>query len=106
MSEELWSVLEPMIEDRDPMRTTGRPRSDARAVLEAIIYRETTDCGWRALPEGSPNDATVHRTFLRWQRFGVLQAIAPLLAAEYHISQFRPASGPGRRRRAPRVAPS
>ena len=50
----------------------GRKRVDSRGVLEAIIYRRRSGCRWNDLPKEYPDDSTVHRTYQRWQRLGIL----------------------------------
>lgn len=49
LSDAQWSLIEPML----PKRTgrAGRPFSDARTMVEAIIYRYRTGIAWRDLPE-------------------------------------------------------
>src|SRR5258708_29260866 len=39
ISDELWSVIAPILAEVGPAKTTGRPRVDARRTLDAIIVR-------------------------------------------------------------------
>src|SRR5829696_7493723 len=80
--DELWETIEPILAERDPPKRTGRPRADQRAVLDAIIFRLRTSCQWNRLPEGFPDDSTVHRTFQRWVELGVLDRIWETLIEE------------------------
>ena len=48
---------------------------DARRTLDAIIFRLRSGCQWNQLPEGFPDDSSVHRTFQRWVRLGVFECI-------------------------------
>lgn len=73
--DELWAMIGPVLADLDPPRQTGRPRTDARAVLNAIIFRMRTGCQWNRLPKEFPDDSVVHSTFQRWVRLGVLERI-------------------------------
>lgn len=49
MSDAQWALIEDML----PRRTgkKGRPFSDARLMVEAIVYRYRTGIAWRDLPE-------------------------------------------------------
>ena len=74
--DELWEIVEPILEEHDPPKSTGRPRVDQRAALDAIIFRMRSGCQWNRLPTGEfPDDSSVHRTFQRWIELGVLDLI-------------------------------
>jgi putative transposase len=80
--DELWERIAPLIAQRDPPKPTGRPRIDARAALDAILFRLRSGCQWNQLPKEFPDDSSVHRTFQRWVERGVLDRIwADLVAA-------------------------
>jgi transposase len=42
--DELWAVLTPLIAAVDPPKPTGRKRADARAILNAILFRMRSGC--------------------------------------------------------------
>jgi transposase len=42
--DELWAVLAPLIAEVDPPKPTGRRRVDARASLNAILFRMRSGC--------------------------------------------------------------
>jgi putative transposase len=76
VSDELWAIIEPIMERLDPPRTTpGRGRIDQRAALNGIIYQMRSGCQWNRLPEKFGDDSSVHRTFQRWISKGVLETI-------------------------------
>ena len=76
VSDELWTLIEPIMNRLDPPRTTpGRGRIDLRAALNGIIYQMRSGCQWNRLPEQFGDDSSVHRTFQRWVAKGVLEAI-------------------------------
>ena len=76
VSDELWAIIEPILNQRDPPRATpGRGRIDQRAALNGIIYQMRSGCQWNRLPEKFGDDSSVHRTFQRWVNKGVLEAI-------------------------------
>jgi putative transposase len=73
--DKLWEKIEPILAERDPPKRTGRPRTDRRAVLDAVIFRLRTGCQWNRIPKEFPDDSTVHRTFQRWVELGVLDRV-------------------------------
>lgn len=74
--DELWERIEPILHEYDPPKSTGRPRVDQRAALDAIIFRMRSGCQWNQMPRGAfPDDSSVHRTFQRWVELGILDRI-------------------------------
>jgi transposase len=67
-----WAMVRPLLEAHDPPPRLGRKRVNPRAALEAIIYRHRSGCQWNRLPSEYPDDSTVHRTYQRWKRLGIL----------------------------------
>jgi putative transposase len=81
--DELWEKIEPILKERDPPKSTGRnKRIDQRAALDAIIFRLRSGCQWNRLPKDFPDDSSVHRTFQRWVRLGVLDRVWAALVEE------------------------
>jgi len=80
--DELWKKIEPILAEIDPPKPTGRPRIEARAALDALIYRMRTGCQWNHLPQEFPDDSSVHRTFQRWVQTGVLDRLWAVLLEE------------------------
>src|SRR4051794_21667246 len=79
LSDEAWEKVRPLLEKYDPPPRLGRKRVDPRGVLEALIYRLKSGCGWRSLPKEYPDDSTIQRTYQRWQRLGVLNQLLDTL---------------------------
>jgi transposase len=75
VSDERWDVIQPIVAELDPPKTTGRPRVEARRTLDAILFRLRSGCQWNQPPERFPDDRSVHRTFQRWVRLGVFARI-------------------------------
>lgn len=81
--DELWEIIEPILKEHDPPKSTGRPRIDQRQALDAIIFRMRSGCQWDRLPkEEFPDDPSVHRTLQRWVELGVLDLIWEKLIEE------------------------
>jgi putative transposase len=75
-------MLEPILAEQDPPKRTGRKRIEARAALDAILFRLRSGCQWNQLPKDFPDDSSVHRTFQRWIRLGLIERLwATLIAA-------------------------
>ncbi len=80
--DELWARLEPLILELDPPKKTGRRRIEARAALDAIIFRLRSGCQWNRLPNSFPDDSSVHRTFQRWEALGLFEELWATLLLE------------------------
>jgi putative transposase len=80
--DELWERIEPLLQELDPAKETGRPREDQRRILDALIFRCRTGCQWNHIPRVYGDDATIHRTFQRWQRLGVIERIWAAIVEE------------------------
>lgn len=77
--EELWSIIQRILDEKDPPTGIGRSRIDPRAALNGIIYVMRTGCQWNHLPEEFGDDSSVHRTMQRWIAKGVLEAVWAVL---------------------------
>ena len=82
ISDDLWEQIHPVILEMDPPKSTGRKRVDPRRILDGIIFRMRTGCHWNRLPGELGDDSTIHRTFQRWVRLGVLERIWAVLIEE------------------------
>ena len=78
----LGERIAPILAEVDPPKRTGRPRIDARAALDAIIYRLRRGVQWNQLATTFPSDSSVHRTFQRWIAQGVFERIGAALVSE------------------------
>jgi transposase len=68
-----WSLLEPLLRERDPSGP-GRPATVAlREVVNALLYIKQTGCPWRYLPHDLPRRSTVHYYFEKWTADGTLE---------------------------------
>src|SRR6266699_978989 len=56
--------------------------SDARCVLEAVLWILNTGAQWHMLPQSYPNYKTVHRRFQTWCRDEVLRRVLTDVANE------------------------
>lgn len=58
-----WEYLQPML---PPPAKRGRPRTDLRRIIDAILYVVKGGIPWRYLPAGFPPWKTVYHVFRRW----------------------------------------
>ena len=82
VSDELWAKVEPILIQQDPPRRMGRKRIDQRRALNGIIYRLRSGVQWNELPKEFGDDSSVHRTFQRWVKLKVFDAIWARLVAD------------------------
>jgi transposase len=74
LTDEQWQVVEPLI-PVPPRRPDGRgrPRIDAREILNGILWVMRTGAPWRDMPERYPSYQTCHRRFQEWVRSGMFE---------------------------------
>ncbi len=80
--DDLWQQIQPLVDEHDPPKSTGRKRIDARSALDAILFRLRSGCQWNQLPSEFPDDSSVHRTFQRWIRLGLFDHLWAALLNE------------------------
>jgi transposase len=68
----LWAEAEKVLAELDPPARFGPERIDQRKALDGVIYRTRSGVQWNHLPREFGDDASVHRTFQRWVRRGVI----------------------------------
>ena len=73
--DKLWEQILPVLHDLDPEPRTGRPRVDQRKALDGLIYQMRSGVQWNQLPKEFGDDSSIHRTFQRWIKRGVLERI-------------------------------
>jgi len=79
VSDELWEIIRPILEELDPPAKTGRPRTGQREALDGIIHQMRTGGQWNRLPREFGDDSSVHRTMQRWIAKGVLERLWAVL---------------------------
>ncbi|UPY80710.1 IS5 family transposase [Leptospira weilii] len=76
-----WDILEPLMIEPNPREDgKGRPRSDARTILNGILWILRTGAQWKDLPDRYPSYQTCHRRFQEWNRNGTMRNIIRSLA--------------------------
>jgi transposase len=75
----LWADVEQVLAEFDPPARFGPARIDQRKALDGVIYRMRAGVQWNQLPKEFGDDASVHRTFQRWVKRGVIGQLWALL---------------------------
>ncbi len=81
LSDPQWSLLQPIL---TPASSRGRPASDPRPILEAVLWKLTTRQPWYDIPSASPSWQTCYQHYHRWRTTGVWQCIINTLIADLH----------------------
>ena len=71
-----------MLAELDPPANYGPDRVDQRAAFDGLIYRLRTGVQWNHLPADYGDDSSVHRTFQRWVKRGVLARLWAVLVKD------------------------
>jgi transposase len=75
----LWAEVEKVLEEHDPPARFGPARIDQRSALDGVIYRMRGGVQWNRLPKEYGDDSSIHRTFQRWVKRGVIGRIWAVL---------------------------
>ncbi len=78
----LWSKVAEVLEKHDPPARFGPERIDQRRALDGVIYRMRSGVQWNQLPREFGDDASIHRTFQRWVRRGVIGRLWAMLVED------------------------
>ena len=81
VNDELWEKVQVVLKELDPPARFGPARIDQRKALDGIIYRMRSGVQWNHLPREFGDDASVHRTFQRWVKRGVIERLWAVLVA-------------------------
>lgn len=79
VNDELWSIIQVILDELDPPAGTGRPRTGQREALNGIIYQMRSGVQWNQLPTRFGDDSSVHRTMQRWIARGVFERVWAVL---------------------------
>jgi len=100
----LWGSVAKLLREYDPPAQFGPDRIDQRKALDGVIYRMRSGVQWNHLPREFGDDASVHRTFQRWVKRGVIQRLWAVLVehceelggVDWHWQSFDCALGKAR----------
>src|SRR5829696_5048544 len=77
VSDERWSVIEPLLPPEPPKPKGGRPSSPPRATLTGILFVLRSGIPWALLPQemGCGSGVTCWRRLRDWQKAGVWEGL-------------------------------
>ena len=75
-------ILQPLFENSNCEEARGRPRVDARAILDGILGILRTGARWEDLPARYPSRTTCHRRFQESVEGGTLEKALCALAKD------------------------
>jgi transposase len=81
VSDELWTLVEPLLPAEPPKPKGGRPRISNRAALSGIIFVLKSGIAWEMLPQemGCGSGVTCWRRLRDWQAAGVWELLHRVL---------------------------
>ncbi|RKP56604.1 transposase [Pararobbsia silviterrae] len=90
-----WNAIKHLFEDTQrPRKSTGRPSANARAVLDAIRWIQTTGERWLYLPSHYPPQQTCYSKYLIWKKDGRLNQAMRVLDGAIASGDALTAAGP------------
>ena len=77
VTDELWTVVEPLLPEQPPKPKGGRPRVNDRAALTGILFVLKSGIPWEMLPQemGCGSGMTCWRRLKEWHRAGVWERL-------------------------------
>ena len=85
LRDEQWKAIEPHLPEGErtgPGPQGGRPFSDARAVINGVLWVLRTGAPWADLPRRYPPYQTCHRRIQEWIKDGMLERLLRTLAED------------------------
>ncbi|WP_133645649.1 transposase [Paraburkholderia flava] len=82
LSDADWTRVKHLFVTPEPVVSRGRPRRDARPLLDAILWVHLHREKWHRLPTHFPPQQTCYAKYIAWRREGILQRVAGILEIE------------------------
>jgi transposase len=82
LTDEQWSLIEPLFDQPPIIRGRGRPRRDEREVMNGVLWILRSGARWCDLPARFPPYQTCHRRFQQWVKEGTLKRVLETLAED------------------------
>jgi transposase len=79
LTEQQWTLLQPVFDPPAPSPTRGRPSLDPRPILEGILWKFSRNAAWYNMPTAYPSRQTCYRAYRRWSREGRIAQVIGLL---------------------------
>lgn len=89
LTDQVWSVLEPLLPVRDPHRG-GRPRKYGdRLILDTIFFVLRSGCQWRMAPHDLAPWGAAYRWYRSWEADGTWDAVHDRLREQVRLAAGR-----------------
>ncbi len=85
LTDQQWTIIEPLFEEKRRPDGRGRPWRDARAVLNGVPWVLRTGAPWHDLPDRYAPYQTCHRRFQQWRKNGVFRDLLTCLAEDLRL---------------------
>jgi transposase len=82
LTDEQWSLIEPLFDKTETVQTRGRPRREDRKILNGVLWILRSGARWSDLPGRFPPYQTCHRRFQQWVKDGRLKKVLETLAED------------------------
>jgi transposase len=82
LTDEQWTLIEPLFDKPPVVQTRGRPRRPNREVLNGVLWILRSGARWCDLPDRFPPYQTCHRRFQQWVKDGRLERLLETLAED------------------------
>jgi transposase len=89
LTDELWTALQPLVEQAKQNRQGPQPKLPDRGFFEALLYLARTGIPWRDLPGEFGAWDAVYNRFRRWVASGSLAALFEALTADPTFADVR-----------------
>lgn len=97
LSDAEWALIAPLLPPpKSGPPTGGRPATDRRPIIDAILYVARTGCSWRQLPVDFPPWRTAYHYFAAWAADHTLDSVHDALRAQVRQAEGRDPSRPRR----------
>lgn len=89
LTDDQWSVLEPLLPPDRTDRLGRPPEVDLREVVNAILYLNRSGCQWDMLPHDLLPKSTVYQYFAQWRDDGTWQKLIDGLRTQVRVAAGR-----------------
>jgi transposase len=77
LTDDQWQRVLPLLPPQRPPR--GRPTSDQRRIVAALLWVERTGCSWRRIPPHFGPWHTIYSRYQHWRKTGLWTQILAVL---------------------------
>src|SRR5499426_3132824 len=90
LTDEQWTLVEPLLPPAKPRQRGGRPRTvERREVLNTIRYLHRSGCQWDMLPHDLLPKSTVYDYFVQWRDDGTWDKVVTALRERTRVAAGR-----------------